>query len=265
LNFTEEEGACLYLPEGASSEELLNVTKLKSVADRRAPQWYDFARKRGRHGPLFIVTGCDKTHIWWMMAFSGASRSAGLSAMVSVAGVVDGKISWDFTKNDYHCYDYRVGPTPPSALRNQCVFLRGLELRDSGAGISKWFEKATIRIRGPWHLMRSVPVAPPRTPDRRELKADQPGPDNLECFSIVHDPDSCNFPQVTTTSSYKGCHPLKIVQPSRTPQDKSKSIILEGTHYIAIGEHANLWEGKITDNKVTDNKVWCFCLLRGVS
>jgi len=33
-------------------------------------------------------------------------------------------------------------------------------------------------------------------------------------------------------------------------QDLSDKVILEGAHYIAIGEHADLWEGRMSDRKV---------------
>jgi hypothetical protein len=199
VNFVEEECALLYLPQGASREDLLNVKKLMSVAERQAPQWYDFARKLGRNGPLFVVTGCDKTHIWGMMSFSGASRSAGLSAKISVAGVIDGKISWDFTKNDYRSCDFRTGPTPPSPVRNQCVFLRGIELREPEKAISKWIEKATGRIKVPKQLGRGgLPF--PFTLDRRV----QPDPESLNRSGAARDSNPCDVAQVTTASILRG-------------------------------------------------------------
>lgn len=140
-SFTGSEGALLYLPEGASGEDLLNIPALQSVAERYASQWYEFARQRGRSGSLFVVTGCDKTSMWGMLSFSGASRSAGVSAMVSAAGIVDGKISWDYTSNDYNSFDFRVGPTPPSPTRNQCVFIRSIEVLNPDKGLLKWLEK----------------------------------------------------------------------------------------------------------------------------
>jgi hypothetical protein len=35
-----------------------------------------------------------------------------------------------------------------------------------------------------------------------------------------------------------------------TQQDLSQRVVLEGTHYIAIGEHADLWIGIMSDKKV---------------
>lgn len=156
-SFSGSEGALLYLPEGASGEDLLNIPALQSVAERDASQWYEFARRRGRSGPLFVVTGCDKTSMWGMVSFSGASRSAGISAIVSAAGIVDGKISWDYTSSDYNSFDFRVGPTPSSSIRNQCVFVRSFELSNPAKRLLKWLEKRanliprelSTRIKGP--------------------------------------------------------------------------------------------------------------------
>lgn len=33
-------------------------------------------------------------------------------------------------------------------------------------------------------------------------------------------------------------------------QDVGAFVVLKGTHYIAIGEHADLWEGEMSDKKV---------------
>lgn len=37
-------------------------------------------------------------------------------------------------------------------------------------------------------------------------------------------------------------------------QDISDNVVLQGKHYIAIGEHSDLWEGKISDKKVRCRK-----------
>jgi hypothetical protein len=68
--------------------------------------------------------------------------------MVSVAGIIDSKISWEFTRNDSRSFDYRVGPTPTSDARNQCVFLRGIELSVPEKVISKWVDKAMSLVKG---------------------------------------------------------------------------------------------------------------------
>lgn len=145
VEFKAEEGALLFLPDGASRERLLNVGSLKSMAEAHAPQWYNFARSLGRErcASLNIITGCDKTSMFAMLTFSGASRSAGISALVSAAGLVDGKVSWDFSSVDYHSFDSRVGPTQQSLTRNQCVFFRSFVLARPGKGLLKWFGNQT--------------------------------------------------------------------------------------------------------------------------
>ena len=88
----------LYLPEGASRERLLNVGALKSMVEKRANQLHSFRRKLGRDrsGSLVVIIMCDKTSMYATLAFSGASRSGGISAMVSAPGLVDGKGFLDF-------------------------------------------------------------------------------------------------------------------------------------------------------------------------
>lgn len=174
VEFVEEEGAVLYLPKGASREKLLNIGALKSMVESQASRWKTFAQKHGRDpsASIVVVTMCDKTSMFATLTFSGASRSAGISAMVSASGLVDGKVSWNFSSTNYQSLDSHIGPMPPSLMRNQCVFLRFLVLPDPGKSLLKWFEKQNPfpRLGSPFKGSTSHGSAPSPSPNRGDTQ-----------------------------------------------------------------------------------------------
>ena len=128
IQFQAAAGAILWLPEGASREDLLNVDPLKALAEMQAPLWQHFAGGRGRgQRRLFVVTGCDKASTFAELSFTAESRTGSISATVS-AGLVDGKFSLEISSTNYHSYDSRVGQRPQSSTPNLCVFVRGFEI-----------------------------------------------------------------------------------------------------------------------------------------
>lgn len=232
VDFRDTEGALVYLHEGASRENLLNADVLKSI-DKRASEWSDIARNLGRPGPLVVVTGCDKASMWEMLSFSGASRSAGMSVMVSFAGFLDGKVSCSFTSDNHHYFDHRTSPTPTSSTRNYCIFFRGNELPFPHNCISKWIEKLPREVKshlGPKPFERNGP-APSHTSHEQEQKYSQRDLSGLDHSTAADDSDSC---------------PLA--------QDKSENLVPQATHHIASGERADLWVKRMSD-KARDNKL----------
>lgn len=153
---------------GALQERLLNVNAFKVINETHGYQWHCFARGRGRCASrsLIIVTGCVKTSMFAMSIFSGASRSAGISATVSATGLVDGNVSWGFSSTNYRSFDTRVGPTPPSSTRNQCVFLNFLQVPDSllkrfGRQTNMLPRQISSSFRGSMSVGEGEPAPPP--------------------------------------------------------------------------------------------------------
>ncbi|KIM75589.1 hypothetical protein PILCRDRAFT_78699 [Piloderma croceum F 1598] len=126
-------------------------------------------------------------------------------------------------------------------------------------GIPKWIDKATLLSRQILScFVSSTPFGRNRsalsfTPHAQGPELRLRGADSL-IHSASTDSDSGDLAQVISASSRKGCHPLIIVQPSSTSQDHSVNIDVRGAHYICISEHADLWEGRMS-NKVSVKKV----------
>jgi hypothetical protein len=57
-----------------------------------------------------------------------------------------------------------------------------------------------------------------------------------------------SYLQDTLVSPSKHIKESNLTEPL---QDKSNDVVLQSAHYIAIGEHADLWEGRMYNRKVT--------------
>ena len=140
------EGAILTMPEGAYSENLSNSSRLGQYIATHAEDWYKFVNgPRGReaqNGDLRVVVGCDKTTSWGMATFSNSSssRETNFRLKFSVPGEQQSKrnsgnrFMWEYSS----VAEVRVGPGPgeneelgetdSNRLRNQCLFLRTLNV-----------------------------------------------------------------------------------------------------------------------------------------
>jgi len=128
---TAKEAAILILPEGATTEDLLNTRGVRSTISSNAKDWYTYAKEiRGRSdikkGDIRVVVGIDKVSSW------------GIATSASNTGQ---KASYVFKHDPTHAYEWdctggsgRVGPQK-SEIRdligdddhvpeNQCVFVR---------------------------------------------------------------------------------------------------------------------------------------------
>lgn len=133
------EGAILTLPDGASRENLRNLTSFQEYASRNAINWYVYANgTRGcqaKNGSIYLVTGCDKGKSWGVAAFSnvtGRDRfSLQFTAPQAMIGQPDRLYSWQGSS----LAKTRAGPMPVDYLegthdraQNQCLFLRGFRV-----------------------------------------------------------------------------------------------------------------------------------------
>jgi hypothetical protein len=136
------------MPDGAYSEGLGNFSRLGKYIATHAEDWYKFVNgPRGReaqNGDLRVVVGCDKTTSWGMATFSHSSlsRETNLRLKFSVPGEqqskrnAGNKFTWDHS--GFGSAEVRVGPgrgenielgeTDSNRLRNQCLFLRTLNV-----------------------------------------------------------------------------------------------------------------------------------------
>ena len=140
------EGAILTMPEGAYSEDLSNSSRLRQYIATHAEDWYKFVNgPRGReaqNGDLHVVVGCDKTTSWGMATFADSSlsqetnfrlkfsalgeqesqRNAGNKYMWEHSGVAEVRVGPGRGENE------ELGETDSNRLRNQCLFLRTLNV-----------------------------------------------------------------------------------------------------------------------------------------
>ena len=140
------EGAILTMPEGAYSEDLSNSSRLRQYIATHAEDWYKFVNgPRGReaqNGDLHVVVGCDKTTSWGMATFANSSlsqetnfrlkfsplgeqqsqRNAGNKYMWEHSGVAEVRVGPGHGENE------ELGETDSNRLRNQCLFLRTLNV-----------------------------------------------------------------------------------------------------------------------------------------
>ncbi|KAJ7357879.1 hypothetical protein DFH08DRAFT_932283 [Mycena albidolilacea] len=99
FKFESEQGAILVLPDGASRQDLLPDKTLRAHARKYSPQWYRYAREHT--GPLFVVTGCDKTTSWGIATASASSGAVGISLKFAVVGIAEGTLSPQYQWRDF--------------------------------------------------------------------------------------------------------------------------------------------------------------------
>jgi hypothetical protein len=134
------------MPEGAHSEDLSNFSRLRQYITTHAEEWYKFVNgPRGReaqNGDLHVVVGCDKTTSWGMATFANSrlsqetnfrlkfsvlgeqqsQRNAGNKYMWEHSGVAEVRVGPGRGENE------ELGETDSNRLRNQCLFLRTLNV-----------------------------------------------------------------------------------------------------------------------------------------
>ena len=136
------------MPEGAYSEDLSNFSRLGRYIATHAEDWYKFVNgPRGRqaqNGDLRVVIGCDKTTSWGMATFSNSilSQETNCRLKFSILGErqsqrnAGNKYIWEHS--GVASAEVRIGPgrgeneelgeTSSNRLRNQCLFLRTLNV-----------------------------------------------------------------------------------------------------------------------------------------
>ncbi|KAF5327182.1 hypothetical protein D9619_004390 [Psilocybe cf. subviscida] len=140
FHISASEGAILTIPDGALSEDLGNLVRLRRYMSENVESWYRHANgPRGRelaNGDLRLVIGCDKTAAWGMAAFANLSQGEDTRLRFKLVGATYG---WELHSGTA---EVRSGPDPreiralsagdterggePRAYENQCIFVRTL-------------------------------------------------------------------------------------------------------------------------------------------
>ncbi|KAF5327180.1 hypothetical protein D9619_004392 [Psilocybe cf. subviscida] len=140
FHISASEGAILTIPDGALSEDLGNLVRLRRYMSENVESWYRHANgPRGRelaNGDLRLVIGCDKTTAWGMAAFANLSQGEDTRLRFKPVGATYG---WELHSGTA---EVRSGPDAreiralsaddmerggePRAYENQCIFVRTL-------------------------------------------------------------------------------------------------------------------------------------------
>ena len=133
---TSDNGALLFLPDGASEENLINSGEIKQFIIKHAETWISYAISTGRDfdcNSLYFVTGCTKAGDWGMVTFNQSmpwkesSLKLGQSTHPN-----DPRYIWERSRG---CGMARTGPGPDEELdderivpENQLLFVKGYKI-----------------------------------------------------------------------------------------------------------------------------------------
>lgn len=134
---SNSEGAILVLPHGGSRHDIIALRKLQLQARRHGKVWDQYAREirsRGDYmnGALCLLTGVDKAKSWANAAFSGVSRSFGISLQVQPPKVDESHVTinylWDRGTPAEVCWGPNSVTPTTDWVENQCIFIRGFRI-----------------------------------------------------------------------------------------------------------------------------------------
>jgi hypothetical protein len=125
------EGAVLVLPNGASSEDLCYRQNLEEYIRRHVVSWYELVYGtvglEAAAGPLYLVTGHDKSDNWCLGSYSNAVSRAALSLTFTPTDVAIGGTVL-YSRHVAGNIDTRTHRPRGENPANQCVFIRGYKL-----------------------------------------------------------------------------------------------------------------------------------------
>ena len=142
IDSSEREGAILFLPEGASREDLIALDRIHAYASEHATDWYQyFSRYTNKglpNGSVYIVTGTDKCKSWSMASFPlSFEQHDGVSARLT-----DGR--WLGSNVHRKESRRRVEDIP---YPNECIFLRGIRMCIGGLSWIEHFDEDDFELR----------------------------------------------------------------------------------------------------------------------
>lgn len=152
------------MPDGASVEELCNITIFREYIAENAESFYDYANNvRGReveNGRLHVVYGARKGASWGMASFSNTSANSNLRLqfLTPREGTdAASSLGWEHTVH-HGTAEVKVGPNAEEnaglpgteggqRLSNQCLFASTLSIRLSDDVWKNHRPKETVQVR----------------------------------------------------------------------------------------------------------------------
>ena len=140
ISHTRGNGVLLFLPDGASEEDLINSGEIKQFIIKNAETWISYAISTGRDidsNSLYFVTGCTKAGDWGMATFSPSTHWEESSLKLGQSTHPnDPRYIWERSRG---CSMARTGPGPDEELdnertvpQNQTLFVKGYKIAFSG-------------------------------------------------------------------------------------------------------------------------------------
>ena len=170
MSFTNEKGAALILPYEACREDTLYDESFKKHMISCYRRWYTFALTKCHRNiklyDLILVTGCDMSRQWATATYFRHIRGMSAALGAQVAPVVEAKFSlsagWTTTQpvitrwgppqalHQQTRLDYEGTQNDGETLVNdQCIFLRGLYVKDRFLGLGPQVMKAGAGYHDP--------------------------------------------------------------------------------------------------------------------
>ena len=135
ISHTSDDGALLFLPDGASQEDLINSGEIKQFVIKHAETWISYAISTGRdidRNSLYFVTGCTKAGDWGMATFNRSTREESSLKLGQSTHPNDPRYIWERSRG---CVMARTGPGPDEELdnegavpQNQTLFIKGYKI-----------------------------------------------------------------------------------------------------------------------------------------
>ena len=135
-------------PDGATLTEVLEEKRfLRSIES--VGSWFKYAEDEQYRcfKSLILVTGVIKCRSWSVAAISNSSRMNSGKVTLSLMPATSGTLTASHTWGEYLPNMGHSGPTPPSQMENQCVFVRGYRImkQDPLLRLGKTVKAADLR------------------------------------------------------------------------------------------------------------------------
>jgi hypothetical protein len=145
---TKSKFGLLCLPDGTTRFDLQNLNKFYEVALQQGVHWYEHINSSGGpfgrmavNGPLYLVTGCDKSASWGVASQTSASMDCEFSLEATACAIAEGELTVSYSWNRRGPVSVRVSRRLEMDGRvkrqNNSPFIRGFKISVREGALSK--------------------------------------------------------------------------------------------------------------------------------
>ncbi|KAF9267695.1 hypothetical protein L218DRAFT_893714 [Marasmius fiardii PR-910] len=132
INFAKDQGAAIYLPNGANSVDARNQRVFCEYAKRNAESWYRFMYETlgmdVENGDIYFITGFDKTDCWENTVYANSMKEQKYEILFSTGGFTGADGCFRLSSSSlYGTFSRRRSPLHNSN-HNQALFIRGFRV-----------------------------------------------------------------------------------------------------------------------------------------